>query len=296
MRQSLDRVSRWCQLCAVLLLMPGVLAGMSRDVAAAGSDRAVRPYQLTPDERKLDCRALAGAVTAQIAEIKTLRLKARKEQLEPAPSLTRMFARMSGPPGSGIAALEEIAYARAKADAFNAELQARRCKTILIDAELASVERPSGLDSDRCTVRNEFGLSDCIEDIAHWRCRNLVKDATTYVECLDYVARRAIKASGYDASRVGLYGPECAGQTFSAAGCSVFTNGRPGAGREWCQRQTENEIKICDAARTKCRTVTCRLGTCERLCTPPGTAATPAPATGFPASGQHRKGGNAQPG
>ena len=281
--------------------------------AVAHAERPARTYRLTEDEQKLDCPRLASAVQTQFEQIKTLQRKARKEEAAPADNIARWIARASGAPGAGIAALEEVAYVRAKADAFNAALKAKKCTPVDIDPELAKTSQPGaartgaaglgaaglgaaglgasrqgapGLEAarpgaaiaDRCGVRNELALSDCVEDIVQWRCRASAKDANTYVACMDAVARRTIVASGFVPARVSLFGPDCTGDSFKVGACSVFTNGRPGTGTQWCQRQSEDEIKVCDSTQKNCHAEHCALGSCGRLCWPPADGDAPPPA------------------
>ena len=254
-------------LLAALALSGSLVAGpLAMPRAHAGQQRT---YRLTPTERKLDCRGLASAIANHVDKMKTLRRKATKEAAAAPATVARMFGRWSGSPEAGNAALQDLAEERAIADAMNAALGSKNCARVDIDAALSHSPRTEGAITDRCQAHNNFQLSDCVEDIVQWRCRSAPKDVESYLGCMERVARKVIAASGSDLRRIGFYDPDCTAKDFSAASCSVFSNDRAGPGKEWCQRQTEDEINVCDQAKKNCHPVRCRLGACKRLCSPP---------------------------
>jgi hypothetical protein len=155
------------------------------------------------------------------------------------------------------------------------------------------VEKPT---SDRCAVRGQLALQDCVEDIAQWRCRADQTKGAAYIVCLDRVAEQVIRASGFDSTALANFDPGC-GDVAVPATCSVFSDDRTGTETKWCKRLDEATIGVCDQPRgpiaaaappgkndkvpsatavstalpagTICNPVPCKLGTCNRLCGPP---------------------------
>lgn len=91
-------------------------------------------YQLSGDEKAMDCRRMTGSMQITMARIKDSH--ARMEPSALSSSLHKSTPGMVG--GSTIGADRSASYARerAKLDAYNRELAAKNCKTVDIDAEL----------------------------------------------------------------------------------------------------------------------------------------------------------------
>ena len=242
---------------------------------------------LTDYDRKLDCKTLNIAVLDLVDQMKRRQVQAQKESRAPAPTLARLYARASGPTGAGIEALEGYAPVRVRAEALAALGASKGCDRIDVAARMGTAAVPTRALSDRCRVRSDFELEDCVEDIAQWRCRLLAGKGRGYLECLTKVGAQVITASGFEPTRLAHYDPDCTDKTYAPASCSVFSNDRNGAGTTWCKRVDEAVIEACDVAdaksvaksggksgskvgdRLNCQKVQCSLGTCKRLCAPP---------------------------
>ena len=67
--------------------------------------------------------------------MEAIKARAEKEEEQMAQTLERMFARLSGPPGSGNAALAEFRETRRDADQLNDLLREKGCATYAIDVD-----------------------------------------------------------------------------------------------------------------------------------------------------------------
>jgi|RhiMetdeSRZDD1v2_1073273.scaffolds.fasta_scaffold200277_4 hypothetical protein len=99
-------------------------------------------YEMSAAEKAMDCKRLTGSMQIVMA-----RLKDAYVLMEPsaaAAGAQKMVAPIKG--GSALAADRQAVYARerAKLDAYNAELAAKNCKTLDIEAELARAPDPPG--------------------------------------------------------------------------------------------------------------------------------------------------------
>jgi hypothetical protein len=61
--------------------------------------------------------------------------RAEEEEEQMAQTLDRMFARLSGPPGAGNAALADLRETRRDADELNDLLREKGCATYVIDVD-----------------------------------------------------------------------------------------------------------------------------------------------------------------
>jgi hypothetical protein len=219
-------------------------------LAAKGTqhgDTRARPLRAKED-RNLNCPALHSTVLDLVDQMKRLLVQARKEERSPAPTVYQMMQRAWGPPEAGNKALEDYQRLHVRTHALAEVFAAKRCGNLDVAALLKPVAVPTIPATDRCRVRTELGLEDCVEDIAQWRCRRFAGRGRDYLECLDKVAVRVIAASGFQKSRLARYDPDCTNKTYDPSSCSVFSNDRNGAGTEWCQRVDEANIKVCDQA------------------------------------------------
>ena len=326
---------RWvghCCLSAAALVMALILPVTSAP-AQSDDDQPSRPRisrgdrapltkfswsTLSEQERKLDCANLKAVVVDYVDQIKKAQALARKEQNAPAPDLVSMFQRATGPAGSGLKALDDVPGLRAHANALIAHYAAKGCGQI----DLAALSKPAlapVVANDRCQSRTELELEDCVEDIAQWRCRTVAGKGRAYLECLEQVAERAIKASGFQKTRLLHYEPECSDRFYGVASCAVFTSNRVRSGTQRCHRVDDATIEVCtvsdkpvsaaapsrtagsllqksarkgaDAspgpvsqaaapAPSSCHKVACAPGACRRLCDPPPAV----PVAGFDAA------------
>ena len=206
---------------------------------------------LSDFDRKLDCQGLASAVAELVDQMKRLQAAARKESAAPAANLARLSARSSNAPGAGIEALEDHRLARARADALAALAAAKGCVGVDVASSMRLAATPPLTSQDRCRVRSNFELEDCVEDIAQWRCRALAGKGRSYLECLEKVGLSVISASGFERPRLAHFGPGCNDKSYKPDTCSVFSNDRNGAGTQWCKRLDEAAIEVCDIAAGK---------------------------------------------
>ena len=99
-------------------------------------------YEMSGTEKAMDCKRLTGSMQIVIARLKDAYV--RMEPSAVSAGAQKMVAPMKG--GSALTADREAVYARerAKLDAYNAELAAKNCKTLDVEAELARAPDPPG--------------------------------------------------------------------------------------------------------------------------------------------------------
>jgi hypothetical protein len=255
---------------------------------------------LTAQDRALDCAGIRGAIADVTLQLKKAGAQLRKDAAAPPASLAKMFETQPD------TQTEKLATAlRNRSKNLGSLSSAKGCdrldaafKSQLGGSRLGGAIKPKPPEAaDRCQVRGELGLKDCVEDIAKWRCRDEGKSAA-YIVCLDKIADKLITASGFDSTAMVHYDPGC-GATIPAT-CSVFADNRNGPDVRWCKRLNEATIEVCDPpkagaavaapvavknsvvrpapaaasaterpAGATCRPLACALGTCERLCAAP---------------------------
>jgi hypothetical protein len=75
------------------------------------------------------------AIANLIIAMEATKVRAEKEEEQMAQTLERMFARLSGPPGAGNAALAEFQETRRDADQLNDLLKEKGCATYSIGVD-----------------------------------------------------------------------------------------------------------------------------------------------------------------
>jgi hypothetical protein len=108
----------------------------SGDVGVSGA------YEMSDEEKSLDCRRLTGSMRVTISRL-------RDPYFRTAPSGMSSTAQQTIAPilgGSTVGANREAEYARerAKLDAYNRHLESKSCRTLDIEAELAKPPDPPG--------------------------------------------------------------------------------------------------------------------------------------------------------
>ena len=108
----------------------------------SGDVRSDGNYEMSATEKAMDCKRLTGSM-----QIVMSRLRDSYVRMEP--SAVAAGAQKVATPvfgGSALAADRQAVYARerAKLEAYNAELAAKGCKTLDIEAELARAPDPPG--------------------------------------------------------------------------------------------------------------------------------------------------------
>jgi hypothetical protein len=99
-------------------------------------------YQMSEAEKAMDCRRLTGSMQIVITRLKDpyMRMEPSAVSAGAQKAVTPVFG------GSAMTADRQAVYARerAKLDAYNAELAAKNCNTLDIEAELARAPDPPG--------------------------------------------------------------------------------------------------------------------------------------------------------
>ena len=81
------------------------------------------------------CQQIEQAIANLIIAMEATKVRAEKEEEQMAQTLERMFARLSGPPGAGNAALAEFQETRRDADQLNDLLREKGCATYSIGVD-----------------------------------------------------------------------------------------------------------------------------------------------------------------
>jgi hypothetical protein len=99
-------------------------------------------YEMSAAEKAMDCKRLTGSMQIVIARLRDpyVRMEPSAAAAGSQKAVTPVFG------GSALSADRDAVYARerAKLDAYNAELGAKNCKTLDIEAELARAPDPPG--------------------------------------------------------------------------------------------------------------------------------------------------------
>lgn len=124
-----------------LSILPGCSApaiGPDSSIAAASSNGAGSAAATATAARKQnwDCQRIKRGIESLITAMQSAKERAEKEQELMAPTLARVFARVSGSPGAGNAALGEFRKLHGDADQLNGLLREKGCAqhTIGVDA------------------------------------------------------------------------------------------------------------------------------------------------------------------
>lgn len=131
-----------CAVCAVLsvLCVPNCTEAQLRGAAAsatpASGARPAGPTATLARKQNWYCRRIERAIASLAEAMLLAKARAELEEEQLASTLARMFARVSGPPGAGNAALVEFQELRSDADQLNDLLREKGCATtpIWVDA------------------------------------------------------------------------------------------------------------------------------------------------------------------
>jgi hypothetical protein len=99
-------------------------------------------YQMSSTEKAMDCKRITGSMHITISRIKDSNFRSEPSAL--ASGAQKTIGPIFG--GSTVGANRQAEYGRerAKLEAYNRELEARNCKTVDIEAELAKAPEPIG--------------------------------------------------------------------------------------------------------------------------------------------------------
>ena len=125
-----------CAVCTVLsvLCLPSFTEAKVR--AAASSVTATGgPTATLARKQNWYCRRIERAIACLAEAMLSAKARAELEEEQLAPTLARMFARVSGPPGAGNAALTEFLELRSDADQLNDLLREKGCATYPVSVD-----------------------------------------------------------------------------------------------------------------------------------------------------------------
>lgn len=120
----------------VLLATLGVSGCASQSGLPTGSLGA--GAYLTKYEQNYDCPALRSTMDQSVGQIRTYRSQVAKEEQDPPNSISQWWERLNGPPDSGAASTASLRREEARAQAINAQLAAKGCPTVDIEAAAAA--------------------------------------------------------------------------------------------------------------------------------------------------------------
>lgn len=124
-------------------LLAGCATGQDLGSGTTGSIGSPRTYLLSSAEQNWHCDSLENALQARITKIAALTAQAKAESVAVPPTVTQLFSRLFGEPGSDSPALAQITPERVAADAYHDAMGQKGCAHIDIDAKLASLAPPA---------------------------------------------------------------------------------------------------------------------------------------------------------
>ena len=86
------------------------------------------------------CDEMLEALNVRVQLLSNKRALAEREAAAPPDNLVRAFQRMTGPPGAGIASLEDYNRELARATSLNQAMTAKGCKPVNIEAQIAQTK------------------------------------------------------------------------------------------------------------------------------------------------------------
>jgi hypothetical protein len=129
-----------------MTLVSGCTTGSSPSLASLkGGDKAVIASSgvhlsgataTAARKQNWGCQRIEPAIAKLLTGMRATKERAEKEQEQPANTIERMFARASGPPGTGNAALDEFQEARSDIDQLNDLLREKGCATYPIGVDV----------------------------------------------------------------------------------------------------------------------------------------------------------------
>ena len=122
--------------CLALCLTSGTQShALAAEVTAATGGRLPGPTATAARKQDWYCRRIERAIAELTEAMRSAKARAEMEEEQMSPTLARMFARVSGPPGAGNAALAEFQELRSDADQLNELLGEKGCTRYTIDVE-----------------------------------------------------------------------------------------------------------------------------------------------------------------
>lgn len=128
-----------------VVLLGICLTACANAPAAISTTGSLQPasFRLSPAEQHWNCNGLENAVQARITTIISLSAQAKAAAADVAPTLSVLFARMSGHGDEANSALQQMKSERIAADSYNAQLKAKGCPAVDIDAKLQAAGVPT---------------------------------------------------------------------------------------------------------------------------------------------------------
>jgi hypothetical protein len=125
-----------CAVCTVLFVLCLPTESQSRAAAVSATlapgARLAGPTATLARKQNWYCGRIERAIASLGEAMLSAKARAELEEERMAPTLARTFARVSGPPGAGNAALAEFQELRSDADQLNDLLREKGCATIPI--------------------------------------------------------------------------------------------------------------------------------------------------------------------
>lgn len=121
---------------------PDTSAALVAPANAASAAAPAPPYVLTKREQGLDCKKLTGEMKLRIIQMRGT--VDRKQTSEVGRTMQQVVTPVLGGTTRGADPTADAAGDRAKLEAFNRQLAAKKCKTLDIDAELRGEAAPAG--------------------------------------------------------------------------------------------------------------------------------------------------------
>ena len=133
-----SRRPHWMSRLTAVALSTLLVAGCATSSASLSGLDGSSGYVLSAAEQNWHCGGLENAMQVHVSKIIALDQQVKNENKTVAPTLARMFSRLTDGPGTDSPALNQIGAERVIADAYNDQLRAKKCPTVDIDAKIAT--------------------------------------------------------------------------------------------------------------------------------------------------------------
>ena len=161
-RQSPRTTGRWCTSTCIVLSAFCLLGCTEAKIhpvnavlGASPSPDVPGPTAMAARKQNWGCPRIESAITSRIESMRSAKARAETEQGQVPPTLARMVARRTGPPGAGNAALTEFRKMRSDASQLNDLLKEKGCARYKIDVEAPTFLHPQTMPSEQEDKRDE---------------------------------------------------------------------------------------------------------------------------------------------
>lgn len=136
-----------------IVLVADLLTGCAASPGMAAEKSSLSPKRVpvvSKEELRGTCPGLTMNLTAHLERMKALGGKARTEAAGPPATLLGVLQRTFGQNGEGSESVDELTQERRRAEAINAALEEKGCKTVNLDEALrASAPAPAAKTKSR---------------------------------------------------------------------------------------------------------------------------------------------------